>query len=134
MKCGVSTCRYRAKRFGVCGVHKKWSYTDENLAADTEDFRRLITELKIESAKLESAGINILGIQSCWNMNLCGPRTQEFPEHFKKIGMLFEQMISMILDLQKRHDTYLVSNYCDRIRHSILDPGCDCQICNLGKV
>lgn len=135
MSCGVSCCRNRAKCFGVCGVHKKMGYLWDDLQfqRDIDTYRQLVIEYSSECTKLGSAGINILGIQSCWDNNLCGDRVHPFPKCYENVGKIMEQLKSIPLKLQTKYDNYLVYNVCTRINHSILDPTCNCSYCNLGK-
>lgn len=136
MKCGVSSCRYKAKNYGVCGVHKKWAFTssDKNFNKDLKVYRKLFENYLLECAKLEAKGLSIMQIQSSYNYNLCGPAPAQFPAHLEGAGLALEKLNPQILAMQQIYDTNLVSNAVHRVGDSLVNPNCGCPLCSLGTV
>lgn len=131
--CGVSSCRYKSKKFGVCGVHKKFAYTDNNLefVNAIDKYRRMAMEYNSEALKLKERGINLLGIQHYWDFNLCKKREKSLPPHFEKIGKIMDEKLDFIKHLQTKYDLYLVSNATSIVDHQVCDRGCRCSLCSL---
>ena len=137
MNCGYPNCRYKSKRFGVCGKHKGHAYEyDETekdykeYLKDLEKYKEIITRYKNAADELQNKGLNILSIQSCYNNNLCGPKVTQFPDHLKNAG----ESIDYIRLLQTKYNNIVISNVTFKIIHKILDgDNCKCMICNFGK-
>lgn len=126
MKCGVPSCKYRAKLYGVCGLHKNYAYTwnDIQFQKDMKVYENLIADLVREDDELRSKGYDILEIESY----LSGK--DSLPEHLKVAGKLIEKIPKYTRELQKRYDHYLVNNAMARVMHSYLN--CNCELCGLG--
>ena len=126
MKCGVPSCRYRAKVYGVCGIHKTYAYisNDKEFQRDMKIYENLLSQIVQEDNELQSKGHDILEIES-----YLSKRT--FPEHLKVAGKLIERISQFVAQMEKKYDPYLVGNAITRIQHSYFD--CNCEICSLGK-
>ena len=130
--CSKPECDYKTKRYGVCGVHKKWAFTDQspNFQIELNKLGDLIQKYKTQAANLEQQGYNILQIQTYWNNNLTKTPIDKLPPHFYSFGLLINQIRDYITEMQGRFDPYLVYNAQVRLHHSDI-PNCHCQYCRL---
>jgi len=133
MNCGKQGCNYKSKRYGVCGVHKKWAFKDDssNFQIELTNLESLFNEYHNLANDLENQGYDILQIQGYWNNNLTITPLDNLPTHFYKLGSLINQIKDKIMEMQTRYDNYLVYNNQVRLNHKLTD--CSCQYCQLGK-
>lgn len=132
--CGVSICKCKAKNFGVCGRHSGYSYTTSNpqFWIDVQEYEDLTLSFENEDKNLQKQGLNLLGVQSYYNNNLCGT-AHNVPLVYAQAHAIMESFGTVTKKLQSKYDPCLVSNALVRISHSHIPGGCDCKICSLGK-
>lgn len=133
MSCGVSSCKNKAKLYGVCGRHKSYAFecSDIDFQTDLARYRKIYEEFQKEDYVLISQGHNILDIQTIWGNNIYGMKSGDYPSHLAKAGRLYDELRKIGIDMSSKYNGNLVSNAMTRITHSISDSNCNCMICGL---
>lgn len=119
MACGVPSCGYRAKQYGVCGVHKQWAYScnDAQFIQDMHDYASFWQRMQAEVYRLAREGINI-------------PRRRPYPPELQTYADMLEELVPRMRALQAKYDPDLAFNAGIRIRHAGTE--CKCKYCSLG--
>ena len=137
-KCGVPKCRYRRKRNGVCGVHRRWAYVNEpdNVLVPPL-LKRLETSIDEnfrEAELVEAGGHDLLHAQHYLNANLTIPE-QLRPSPFTKWILSMKQVVGTLKELQAVDGTGGHLGFALKVRysHRFGPRPCTCFYCSLGN-
>ena len=127
--CGYPGCKHKAKMYGVCGRHaSEYGYTHDTqrYLEDVAVHRKIIREYKDACDEIERQGGSVLGIQSGYDNNLCGPRTRTLPNVYERAAQALEKISDHIKIMQSDYTDIagknMIYNVNARECQKILDP------------
>jgi len=134
----VVTCQYPEKRFGVCGVHKKFVFQDDG---SNPEFSRQLVLLKNqveavheEAQRLEEAGYDTLQAQSLMSANLQTLLPGHTNSVFSELVRRMELAKTTLKNLQSQFPSLAQLIYNLFIRANHQNSLCSCAYCSLRVV